>query len=164
MIIPEVFRLQTENFKTSIALQLVERRTSSSLCFTRTFCFASIPRRTRFAALLRSAFRTSDSPFPIFVFSASSNTRPSSAFRRWEPVRFSSSGFATPDSSCVWINLCRSASFCRFDLETHQRYRERRVEWTHESKSSPPLGFAFFVGSALSCRSLETLGDLEQGF
>ena len=116
MVIPEVLRLQTNKLRVMITSQLGERHTSSSFCFIRTFCFPSIPRRTRFAALLRSALRTRDSPLPIFVFSASSNTRPSSAFRRWEPVRFSSSGFSTPDRSRVWINLCRSASFCRFDL------------------------------------------------
>jgi len=143
MIVPEILRLQTNKPKTVITLQSGERRTSSSFCFTRTFCFASIPMRTRFAALLRSAFRTSDSPFPIFVFSASSNTRPSSAFRRWEPVRFSSSGFATPDRSCVWINLCSSVSFCRFDLEPHQRYRKEKSRVDAQVQVVAPAGFCF---------------------
>lgn len=144
MIVPEILRLQTNKIRTVIALQSGERRTSSSFCFTRSFCFASIPRRTRFAALFRSAFRTRDSPFPIFVFSASSNTRPSSAFRRWEAVRFNSPGFATPDRSCVWTNLCRSASFCRFDLKSCQPNRNEGSGANSQVHIVVPTGFCFF--------------------
>jgi hypothetical protein len=126
MIVPKVLRLQ--RFSASINSQSIERHTSSNFCFFTAFCFASMPRRTRLAALFRSAFRTEDSPFPVFVFSASSNTRPSNAFLRWAPVRFSSSGFATPDSSCVWTSLCSNASFCRFDLRSFQSRRENESE------------------------------------
>jgi hypothetical protein len=120
MVVPEVLCLQTNKMRVLFTPRVRERCTSSNFCFILAFCFDSMPRRTRFAPLFRSAFRTRDSPFPIFVFSASSNTRPSNALLRWAPVRFSSSGFATPDRSCVWISLCRSASFCRFDLRLYQ--------------------------------------------
>jgi len=126
MVVSEVLCLQTNKMKAVSAPRARERRTSSNFCFILAFCFDSIPRRTRFAPLFRSALRTRDSPFPIFVFSASSNTRPSNALRRWAPVVFSSSGFATPDRSCVWISLCRSASFCRFDLRLCQHLRNLR--------------------------------------
>lgn len=128
MVVPEVLRLQTNRMRVAFAPRVREQRTSSNFCFILAFCFDSMPRRTRFAALFCSAFRTSDSPFPIFVFSASSNIRPSKALRRWAPVRFSSSGFATPDRSFVWISLCRSASFCRLDLRLCQGLRVGKNE------------------------------------
>lgn len=149
MIISEDLRLQ--KFSVMIDSQSRERHTSSNLCFITVFCFASMPRRTRFAALFRSAFRTKDSPFPVFVFSASSNTRPSNAFLRWAPVRFSSSGFATPDNSRVWISLCRSASFCRFDLDLFQ-IRGRQREWS--GCTSPNHRSHYFLVLLMNLRTL----------
>jgi hypothetical protein len=89
--------------------------TSSSALAPRSFCFCTIPSRTRWDAWLRSALRTSRSPLPSDDLPASSSTRPAIALRRCAGVR-SRSELSEPERSCVCTSLCSSASFWAFVL------------------------------------------------
>lgn len=99
-----------------------ETRTSAS-CFPRlSACFSAIPSLICFDALLCSFARTDFSPFPSFECPANSCIRPASAFLRCAGVRLSS-GFATPDRSCVWTSRCKRASFCVLFLSRRRLLR-----------------------------------------
>ena len=141
-------------------------RLTSSSCFScRSCCFATKPSRTRFAALLCSACRTSRSPFPSFAFPAASRTRPASAFLRCAGVRFSS-GFKDPDRIRVCTSLCRRASFCAlvlWETDDHDSMEARDKRGDTYSSSSPSSVSSDSDSSLTSCLSFVTLDDFDNG-
>jgi hypothetical protein len=163
MVVPEVLRLQTNKLRTMIATHSQENDVPL-LIFVSSSLSASLRYRGEPVSQLysvrlfepgtllsRSSFSrrvpTHDLPMPFGVGHRSGSARLGSPHPTGAAC---GSVYAKARHSAGSIWNCVSV------------VRETRREgWTHKSKSSSSLGFAFFVGSGLSCRSLETFDDLE---